>query len=42
VKTRTSLSFASPEASLTSGEQAHMLTTLETYLDQHPESDYSW
>ncbi|HEY5157513.1 MAG TPA: YraN family protein [Anaerolineales bacterium] len=42
VNTRTSLSYAYPGPSVTSREQAPMLSTLETKLDQHPESDDTW
>jgi putative endonuclease len=42
VKTRSSHSFAFPEASVTPRKQAHMLSAAETYLDQHPESGDTW
>ena len=42
VKTRSSHSFAFPEDSVTPRKQAHMLSTAETYLNQHPESGDTW
>jgi len=42
VKTRTSHSFAFPEASVTPRKQAHMLSAAETWLGEHPESGDTW
>lgn len=42
VKTRSSHSFAYPEASVTPRKQAHMLAAAEHYLQEHPESGETW
>jgi putative endonuclease len=42
VKTRSSHTFAFPEASVTPRKQAHMLSAAETYLNDHPEGGDTW
>jgi len=42
VKTRGSHSFAYPEASVTAGKQAHLLSAAEAYFQQHPECGDTW
>lgn len=42
VKTHTSVSYVYSGPSVTSREQAPMLSMLETWLDQHPESGDTW
>jgi putative endonuclease len=42
VKTRSSHSFAYPEASVTPRKQAHLLSAAEAYFQQHPECGEAW
>jgi putative endonuclease len=42
VKTRTSATFGLPEESINQRKQAHILSSAEHYIQQHPEIESSW
>jgi putative endonuclease len=42
VKTRRSLAFGYPEDSINTRKRSHLLESIQSYLQDHPESDNEW
>ncbi|MCJ7716685.1 MAG: YraN family protein [Anaerolineales bacterium] len=42
VKTRTSLEFGNPEDSITWQKKEHLISSIETYLQNHPDLELPW
>jgi putative endonuclease len=42
VRTKTNLSFGSPEESISFSKRQHLEATVDSYLQQHPEHTHSW
>ena len=42
VKTRSSGTYGEPEASVTAKKQTHLLHSIQSFLQQHPEKEAEW